>query len=160
MPRSLLRLLAAALWTFGLMAVGSCTKDDIPATPSSPFLFTSVKISKFTSPGQGSTLTANQNYTARFSVNYSLSADEERQKTTIGIFADVYSRNAAGTVTVLASSPTTVPGLTVGAGAPPESLSFTVPVGAKTVVLEAYLDTIPSSGFVISLDSTQSWPVQ
>ena len=160
MPRALLRLLAAGLWTCGLLVIGSCTKDDIPATPSSPFLFTSVKIGKSMSPAQGSTLTATQTYTVRYSLNYTLAPNEERQKSNIGIFADVYSRNATGAVTVLASTPTTVPGLTIGAGAPAESLTFTVPAGAKTVVLEGYLDTIPTTGFVISLDSTQSWPVQ
>lgn len=159
MPRSPVRLLVAALFTGCLIVIGSCTKDDVPSTPSSPFLFTNLKIAKTLTPVPGTAMAANQSYIVRYLVDYTLAPEDERQKSNRGIFADVYSKNAAGAVTVLASMPTTVPGLTASSGAVPESLNFTVPAGAVSVTLESYIDTIPTASFVLTLDD-KSWPVQ
>ena len=157
MPRSPVRLLVAALLTGCLIVLGSCTKNDIPSTPSSPFLFTSLKIAKTLTPVPRTAMAANQSYVVRFLVDYTLAPEDERQKSARGIFADVYSKNAAGAVTVLVSLPST--GLTASSGVVAESLNFTVPAGAVTVTLEAYIDTIPAASFVLALDD-KSWPVQ
>jgi len=159
MPRFHQRMLGVTLLIgFGFVVV-SCTKDEIPATPSAPFLFTSLKIAKTVTPVPGTAMTANQSYVVRFVVDYTLAPQDEGQKASRGIFADVYSEDGAGAVTLLATKPSIVPGLTAASGAVADSFNFTVPAGARFVTLEAYIDTIPAASFVLTLDD-KSWPVQ
>ncbi|MEW6511255.1 MAG: hypothetical protein AB1428_09880 [Bacteroidota bacterium] len=140
------------------LLIGSCTEDEIPSTPSPPFLFTGLRIARSITPVPGTPLSVGQ-HTVRFEVDYTLAPEEDRQKSTFAVFADVFSRDAGGNVTVLASLQNP-PALKLSGAAVPESLSFTVPAGARTVVLEAYIDTIPAAGFVVTIDTTQAWPVQ
>lgn len=159
MSRSHLRVLSVALLICGLIIIGSCTKDDIPVTPGGPFLFTNVRIAKQLTPVPETPLRKVQNYTVRFVVDYTLAPKDEAQKANRGIYADVYCSDSSGAfLSILATTPA-ASGLTASSGAVAESLTFSVPVRALTVTLEAYIDTIPTAGFVLTLDD-KSWPVQ
>lgn len=142
------------------MLVASCTKDDIPTTPSSPFLFTSVDVGKTTTPVPTTVMRPGQTYTVRFQVNYTLAPQDEVTRSRLAVFADIFSRDVNNAVTVLRATPTTRPALAAAGGVVADSLSITVPLNARVVRLEAYLDTIPAAGFVLRIDTTQSWPVQ
>ena len=158
MPRSHLRLLSAALLIVLVIILGSCTKDDIPSTPGGPFLFTSVKIAKTLTPVPGNPLTRSAQYRVRFVVDYTLAPEDDRQKANRGILADVYFQDTTGAVTLLSTMPTAALNLLPAAGAVAESLTFTVPANKGSITLEAYIDTLPSASFVLTLDD-KSWPV-
>lgn len=159
MPRSHLRLVCVALLIGFVIIVGSCSKDDIPATPAPPFLFTSLKIAKTLTPVPGNFLTRATQYKVRFVIDYTLAPDDERQKLNRGILADVYFQDTTGTVTVLTTMPTAMMNLLPAGGAVAESLTFTVPANKGSVTLEAYIDTMPAASFVLTLDD-KTWPVQ
>ncbi len=159
MSRSHLRLLSVALLIGCVIIVGSCTKDDIPVTPAGPFLFTNLRIAKTLTPVPGNNLTRSTLYKVKFVVDYTLAPNDELQKANRGILADVYFQDTTGTVTVLSTMPTAMLTLLPTAGAIAESLTFTVPANKGSVTLEAYIDTIPSVSFVLTLDD-KTWPVQ
>lgn len=139
--------------------LGGCSKDDIPSTPSPPFLFTSMIIGKTTSPTPGTTLQVGQTVTARFEVDYTLAPADDAGRAKLAILSGVVSRNAAGVETVVVGAPAAPPVLTASAGAVPQTLTFTVPTGSKRIFIVAFIDTLPSANAVLRLAS-QSWPVQ
>jgi hypothetical protein len=153
-PFRLLVLLASAAFI-----IGGCSKDDIPSTPSPPFLFTSMIIGKTTSPTPGTTLQVGQTVTARFEVDYTLAPADDAGRAKLAILTGVVSRNATGVETVIVAAPAAPPVLAASSGAIPQTLTFTVPTGSKRIFIVAFIDTLPSVNTVLRLDS-QDWPVQ
>lgn len=141
------------------LVAGGCSKDDIPSTPSPPFLFTSMIIGKTTSPIPGTTLHPGQTVTVQFEVDYTLAPADDAGRAKLGLLSGVVSRNAAGVDDIIVFAPTAPPVLPATAGAVPQTLTFTVPAGSKRIFIVAYIDTLPSAGTVLRLD-TQDWPVQ
>lgn len=134
-----------------------CTKDDIPSTPSPPFVATDLLIGKTTSPTPRTALNKNQNYAVRFQVAYTLDAASDRFRNSLNLFADAYTYNTDSTFTTIGNLQQSA--LPAAGGAVAESLSFTVPSNAEFVYIEAYIDTIPFSNPVLLID-TQFWTVQ
>jgi hypothetical protein len=117
------------------LAAGSCSKDDIPTNPPSPFLFTDVAISKFVTPSTTNVLHPGTLYVARFSVNYTLAPDIDAQRSQYGVFADVASFDANDNLLqVLGGVPLPPQALTTAAGAVSDSISFTVPVSGSPFI--------------------------
>jgi len=151
------RLLMLPMLAGAVVLHTSCTKDDIPSTPSPPFAFTDMVIGKTTTPTPGTAMTKTQNYTVRFQVAYTLNAASERFRNSLNLFADAYTYNTDSTFTSIGNLQQSA--LPAAGGAIAESLSFTVPTNAEFVYIEAYIDTIPFSNPVLLID-TQFWTVQ
>jgi hypothetical protein len=150
------------LLVLGIVAAAmnlSCTSDAIPVTPDGPFLYTEMMLTSATTPMQHSILTRGHQYTTRFSVAFNLdpAMGALMDKGKLAIYADIYTDNTDSSFTVLANSAEhKLTGLT---GVIADSLTFTIPNNAAYVNVEAYMDTIPGTGFVYKLDS-QWWNVQ
>ena len=139
----LMMILGAAL------AAGSCSKDDIPTTPPSPFLLTDVAISKFVTPPTTGTLHPGSHYVARFTVSYTLAPDVDANRSQNGVFAEVNSYDATynylATLGTLAFTPQP---LTGPSGAVSDSIGFTVPAtGASYIFIEAGIGLRTSGTF-------------
>jgi hypothetical protein len=160
MQRTLFRASPGILLAFLALAAG-CTKDDIPSSPSPPFLFTSMIIGKTTNPVPGTTLHPGQTVTVRCEVDYTLAPADEatRARLGFGVLSGVLSsKDSVNADTVLVGVPTAPPTLTASAGTVPQTVTFKVPVGSKRIFVVAFIDTLPSTGSVLRIAS-QSWPV-
>jgi hypothetical protein len=123
------------------LAAVSCSKDDIPTTPPSPYLFTDIAISKFVSPPLTDTLVHGKLYVTRFNVDYTLDDTTNAKRALYGVYAQVNSHAANGSflavIGTLAFTPQT---LTGPAGTVADSIAFTVPAsGASYISVEAGL---------------------
>ncbi|HEX7573514.1 MAG TPA: hypothetical protein VF514_10495 [Bacteroidota bacterium] len=127
------------------LAAGSCSKDDIPTTPPSPFLFTNVEVSKFVTPPATQRLTHGNSYVARFDVAYTLSPTDDAQRNNLQVLAVVNSYEANGTLTVIGSLAFTPPPLTAPGGVVSDSIGFTVPAAASFISVGARVVTRGSS---------------
>lgn len=123
------------------IAAMSCSKDDIPTTPPSPYLFSDIAISKFVSPPLTANLHPATQYVARFNVDYTLDDTTNAKRNLYGVFAQVNSHSANGAfLAVLATLPYTPQTLAGPAGTVADSITFTVPAtGASFVSVEAGL---------------------
>ncbi len=131
------------------LAAGSCSKDEIPTNPPSPFLFTDVAISKFVSPPATSSLHPGSSYVARFTVDYTLAPDIDAQRSQNAVFAEVESYDAnfnfLATIGSLAFTPQALAG---PGGAVSDSIGFTVPAsGAAFIIIEAGIGLRTSGTF-------------
>lgn len=158
MSRHFFALVAALTLIVVPALIMSCTDDDIATTPSPPFLFTDMIISKNITPRPGTTLKVGDSVTVRFQVDYTLATSDDNTKSTLGIFGDIYSEDVNSAITLLDTLSSRPPGLTSAGGVVARTMRFKVPADARTVTLEAYIDTIPAAGFTLRLDS-QSWNV-
>jgi hypothetical protein len=125
------------------LAAGSCSKDDIPTNPPSPFLFTGVQVSKFVSPPATKLLVHGTSYVARFDVAYTLSPADDAQRGNLQVLAVVNSHDANGNfLAVIGSLAFTPPPLTAPSGVLSDSIGFTVPAtGASFVSVGAEIVT-------------------
>jgi hypothetical protein len=135
------------------LAAGSCTKDDIPTTPSAPFLFSDVAISKFVTPPATNALHPGTPYTVRFAVNYTLDPETDAQRSKYAVFADVASVDGNDNILgVLGFIPSPSPPLTAATGAVSDSISFTVPAsGAPFIRIIAGIALRTDSTFFYNL---------
>jgi hypothetical protein len=152
MQRARSRLLRLVLVLGAALAAVSCSKDDIPTTPSSPFLFTDVAVSKFVVPPATDVLHPNQTYVARFSVNYTLSPADDAQRGTLAVFATIDSHDANGNfIAIVGNLAFTPPPLTAPGGIVADSITFTVPgTGASFISVEAGVGTIANNTYTNS----------
>jgi hypothetical protein len=159
MNRLPIRGILPALGIVALLMNLSCKSDDIPVTPDGPFLYTEMMLTSTTTPMQHSVMTRGHQYTARFAVAYNLdpAMGALMEKGKLALYADVYTDNTDSTYTVLVNSAEHK--LTGLSGMVMDSLTFTIPTKAVYVNVEAYMDTIPGTGFVYKIDS-QWWNVQ
>jgi len=157
MKRSFFRPLSLLLCLGTAGLVGSCTDDSIPTSPSPPFLFSQLEISKDTSPIPGTTMSQGL-HTVRFSVAYTLAPQDDKGRATLGLFAFAVSTDAKDSVSVLQTLPSTR-SLTSSGGTIADTLRFTVPPGALSVTVGALIDTLPFNTSPLLFDS-QSWRVQ
>jgi hypothetical protein len=159
MNRSPIRRILLVLGVAAMMWNLSCTSDDIPVTPGGPFLFTEMMLTSGTTPTPRTSMTIGHQYTARFSVAYTLDPAMVAlmQKGSLAVYADIYTDNTDSSFTVLAS--TTERKLTASSGVISDSLKFTVPTKAVYVNVEAYIDTVPFTNPVLKIDS-QYWNVK
>jgi hypothetical protein len=117
------------------LAAGSCSKDDIPTTPQSPFLFTGVEVSKFVSPSATKLLVRGTSYVARFDVAYTLAPADDAQRSNLQVLAVVNSHNANGDfLAVIGSLAFTPPPLTASSGVLSDSIGFTVPTSGASFI--------------------------
>jgi hypothetical protein len=133
----------------GALTAASCSKDDIPTTPSSPFFFTDVAISKFVSPPATNALHPSVAYVTRFAVNYTLAPDIDANRSQYGVFAEVNSYDAnfnyLATLGTIAFTPQVLAG---PSGAVSDSIAFTVPAsGASYIFIEAGIGLRTSGTF-------------
>jgi hypothetical protein len=160
MPRTFVRAHTGILLALLALGVG-CTKDDIPSSPSPPYLFTSMIIGKTTTPVPGTTLHPGQTVTVQCEVDYTLAPVDEatRARLGFGLLSGVLSsKDSVSADTVLVSAPAAPPVLAASAGTIPQTMTFKVPAGSKRIFVVAFIDTLPSTGTVLQIDS-QSWPV-
>jgi hypothetical protein len=160
MPRTFVRAHAGILLALLALGVG-CTKDDIPSSPSPPFLFTSMIIGKTTTPTPGTTLHPGQTVTVRFEVDYTLAPTDEATRARLGfamLSGVLSSKDSVTADTTLALPTGPSPSLASSAGTFSQTMSFKVPAGSKRIFVVAFIDTLPSAGAVLRIDS-QSWPV-
>jgi hypothetical protein len=160
MQRTCFRAHTWILLAFLALGAG-CTKDDIPSSPSPPFLFTSMIIGKTTTPAPGTTLHPGQTITVQCEVDYTLAPVDEatRARLGFGLLSGVLSSKDSVTAdTVLVGAPAAPPVLSTSAGTIPQTMTFKVPTGSKRIFVVAFIDTLPSTGTVLRIDS-QSWPV-
>jgi hypothetical protein len=144
-----------------LAFAAGCAKDDIPSSPSPPFLFTSMIIGKSTTPAPGTTLHPGQTVTVNFEVDYTLApgVDASRALKPLGLLSGVLSsKDSVNADTVLVGAAAAPPVLPASAGAIPQSMTFKIPTGSKRIFVVSFIDTLPSAGSVLRIDS-QSWPV-
>jgi hypothetical protein len=129
------------------LAAGSCSKDDIPTNPPSPFLFTSVQVSKFVSPPATALLQKGTSYVAKFDVAYTLSPADDAQRNTLAVIAVANSYDSTGTwVKVIDSLAFIPPPLTASSGVLSDSIRFTVPAsGSSFIAVGAGVVTRPGS---------------
>lgn len=147
----LVMILGAAL------AAVSCSKDDIPTTPSPPFL-TGVTVSKTLSPTGGTTLTKTVAYPARFDVLYTLSPADYARRDSLAVFAGIFSVDVNGHDSLLAALPTNPP-LTSISSAVAVSLNFTVPSGASYISVVGVVGFIATDS-VLAYFELPSWNVK
>jgi hypothetical protein len=121
------------------LAAGSCSKDDIPTTPSAPFLFTDVAVSKSISPPTTNPLHPGVAYVARYTVNYTLDPDSDAQRSQLAVFAELASFDAdTNFVAVIGTLSYTPQVLTAAGGSVSDSIAFTAPAtGASFVYIVA-----------------------
>jgi hypothetical protein len=159
MTRVLSHIRAGMLVACAALIAAGCAKEDIPSTPSPPFLFTSMIIGKTTTPAPGTALHVGQTVTVQFEVDYTLAPADDATRPKLGLLAGVLSRNAANADTVLVGASATPPVLPASSGAIPQSVTFKVPAGSKQIFVIAFIDTLPSVSAALLVDS-QAWPVQ
>jgi hypothetical protein len=161
MNRSYYKSLSLVLCLAAAGLLGSCTDDSIPSSPSPPYLFSDLRISKNISPVPGTTMSRGSNVTLRFEVAYTLGPGHDAMFNKLAIFADAYSSDSTGAfLAVLKSLGATPPALNSVSTVAAESLNFTVPQNARFITLETYIDSLPPlTNFVVSID-TKVWPVQ
>jgi hypothetical protein len=120
------------------LAVLSCSKDEIPTTPPSPFLFTGVQVSKFVTPSAATILQKGRSYIAKFDVAYTLSPADDAQRSSLEVMAVVSSHDANGSfLSVIGSLAYTPPQLTAAGGVVTDSIGFTVPSNASFISVGA-----------------------
>ena len=144
------------------LAAGSCSKDDIPTNPPSPFLFTGVQVSKFVSPPATALLLKGTSYTAKFDVAYTLSPADDAQRNTLAVIAVINSYDANGIwVKVIDSLAFTPPPLTAPGGVLSDSIHFTVPAtGSSFIAVGAGVVTRPGSLALTGGDIGPFWSVK
>jgi hypothetical protein len=129
------------------LAAGSCSKDDLPTNPPSPFLFSGVQVSKFISPPATALLQKGKSYVAKFDVAYTLSPADDAQRSTLAVIAVANSYDANGNfLAVIGSLAFTTPPLTAPSGVLSDSIGFVVPAsGASFIAVGAGVVTRPGS---------------
>ena len=145
--RSRARAFRLAMIAGAALAAGSCSKDDIPTNPPSPFLFTGVQVSKFVSPPATALLQKGKSYVAKFDVAYTLSPADDAQRSTLAVIAVANSYDANGNfLAVIGSLAFTPPPLTASSGVLSDSIGFVVPTsGAAFIAVGAGVVTRPGS---------------
>ena len=129
------------------LAAVSCSKDDIPTNPPSPFLFTGVQVSKFIIPPATAPLLKGHSYVAKFDVAYTLSPADDAKRSTLAVIAVANSYDANGNfLAVIANLAFTPPPLTAPSGVVSDSIGFLVPAsGAAFIAVGAGVVTRPGS---------------
>ncbi len=116
MQRAMSRAFRFAVVAGAALAALSCSKDDIPTTPPSPFLFTNVEVSKFVTP-RSPVPHPRCRVRREFDVSYTLSAADDAQRSTLQVQAVVNSHDASGNfLAVIGSLAYTPPALTSARG--------------------------------------------
>lgn len=137
----------------------SCKNDDIPTTPAGPFLLTRMRISKDTTPTPGTTLNAGQTVGVHFTVDYTLSPEDDRNKTNLALFINAFSRDQNNNYMEIGIFPDKQFTLTAASGMVTDTLSVAIPATATSVTVEAFIDTLPFSNPVLTIDD-KSWPAK
>ena len=141
-------------------AIGAgCSKDDLPATPPPPFLFSDVRLQKDIVPLPGTFLQHGKNTTVRFNVAYTLAPEIAKNRSNLRLFLNLYGEDSVGTILAIGAFPDRVYTLDQDGSNVSDSINFTVPANAAFVDVEAFLDTLPFANPIITIDS-KYWPVR
>lgn len=139
--------------------LASCKQEELPATPSSPFLFNGIRIQKDLVPVAETVLHPGQQAKVHYSVAYTLDPSQAAMRNNLRLFVTLYGIKATDSLLGIGTFPNATHPLPQDGGVITDSITLTVPTNAARVNIEAFLDTLPTAGYVIEIHEL-GWPVR
>jgi len=142
---------------FGMMIlVSGCSETDIPQTLEPPFITTKVGITNTTVPRPSTTLSVGTTTNFNVGVAYSLTPEDDLNKANLALSINFFGTDANNNIIGIGPFPERRLPLTTNNLILTESISITIPLNARQVILEAYVET---PGRIIAYDS-RIWSAQ